>query len=175
VIRSSPLLAAAALAAACGAASAPPEGAVARAGRLAEAPAAGGPAYSPSAARLAANVRGTTIPLPAGGNFNGIRWEQAGQRLPAAAIVGVLEYNAACQWLRTWRDGRDRPLAVRVLRTVRSWPAFRGTEAGRSLARVAAEAAAGGGRSATAALTECDASHAREVAFATGRGLTPST
>jgi hypothetical protein len=168
------LAAAAALAAACGGAPASPADPAALASRLARAPSAAGPAYPASAARLAANARGIAIPLPAGGNFNGIRWELAGKELPSATIDGVLQYNAACQWLRTWRDGRARALAARVLRSVPSWPAFRGTDAGRSLARVAADAAAGGGETAAAAVAGCDASHAREVAYAASRGLAPS-
>jgi hypothetical protein len=175
VTRTIPLLAAAALvAAACGGSRAAPSGAAGRADALTHASVAGGPAFPASRARAVARVRGAAIPLPPGGNFNGIRWELVSGALPAATIDGVLEYNAACQWLRSWRAPARRSLAVRVLGAVPAWPAFRGTAIGAELKRVAADAAAGGGPDARAALATCDASHAREVAYATSRGLTPS-
>jgi len=123
-------------------------------------------------ARAEAQARARGVPLPAGGNFNGIRWELAG-KLPRATIDGVLQYNAACQWLRAWSRGSRG--ALRMLRAVPSWPALRGTGIGAGLAIVAAQAAAGGGPDLTAMLASCDASHRREVAYATRLGLVPST
>jgi hypothetical protein len=176
VTRTAPLLAAAALvAAACGGSPAAPRGAAARADALTRASAPGGGGYPAARARAQARVRGAAIPLPPGGNFNGIRWEQASGVLPAATIDAVLQYNAACQWLRSASVAARRPLALRVLRSVPRWPAFRGTPAGAAIARVTAQTAAGGGSDARAALASCEASHAREVAYAASRGLTPSS
>jgi hypothetical protein len=132
-------------------------------------------AYPAAQARAAANVRGAAVPLPAGGTFNGVRWELAGGDVAAGTLDGVLQYNAACQWLRAWRDGRDAALAVRVLQQIPSWTVFRGTESGDYVAQVSAEAGRGGGELTTQMLAECDASHAREVAYAIELGLTPSS
>jgi hypothetical protein len=123
--------------------------------------------------RAKAAERAATVPLPAGGTFNGIRWELAGT-VSDGDIERVLRYNAACQWLRAWRDGREGARAVRVLRDVPGWPAIRGTESAAVLARVATEARAGGGETVSSVLADCDASHAREVEYATRLGLTPS-
>jgi hypothetical protein len=175
VTRALPVLAAALLAAACGGTPAAPSGAAARAAALTRASVWSRDAVPASRARAAARVRAAAIPLPRGGNFNGIRWEQAGGELPSATIDAVLQYNAACQWLRSADSPARRPLALRVLRSVSRWPAFRGTPVGAALARVTAQTAAGGGPDARAALASCEASHAREVAYATSRGLPPPT
>jgi hypothetical protein len=42
------------------------------------------------------------------------------------------------------------------------------------LGKVAADVRAGGGESASAVLTDCDASHEREAGYAAARGLIPS-
>jgi len=131
------------------------------------------PAVSAKSARAAASERAAAVPLPAGGTFHGIRWELAGA-LTHADIDGVLQYNAACQWLRAWRDGRERARAVSLLQAVPGWSAMRGTESGEVLSRVAAEVRATGGQTATAMLADCDASHAREVEYAARMGLTPT-
>jgi hypothetical protein len=131
----------------------------------------GGAVFRGPAMRAAATGRAAAVPLPAGGTFDGIQWERGGEA-SASDIEGVLEYNAACQWLRAWRDGRNAALALDVLAEVPRWPALRDTESGEFLARVAAEAAEGGGETATAMLADCDASHEREVEYATGLGLT---
>jgi hypothetical protein len=150
--------------------------AVAAARALVFAPASGAsPAYPAAAARGAADIRGAEIPLPAGGTFNGVRWELAGGDVAASTIDGVLAYNAACQWLRAWRDARDGALAIRVLQEAPSWTVFRGTESGAVLAQVAADVSEGGGPTAAGVLADCDAAHAREVAYATRLGLEPST
>lgn len=129
-----------------------------------------GARYDGASARFQAALRGLAIPLPPGGTFNGVRWEQGGP-VTAAQMDGVLEYNALCQWLRARRDGREPALAAHVLQAVPDWPAWRGTRAGRSLARVAAEAR---GRLARRVLAGCDASHRREIAYAKELDLTPS-
>jgi hypothetical protein len=126
-------------------------------------------------ARAEAALRGLGVPLPAGGTFNGVRWELAVGDIGTSELDGVLEYNAACQWLRAWRDGREAAVAVSVLATAPEWPAMRGTESGAVLAKLAAETAAGGGETATAVLRDCDAGHAREVEYARSLGLPPSS
>jgi hypothetical protein len=139
---------------------------------LANAPAPrANPRFDGASARSEAALRGLGIPLPAGGTFNGVRWEQGGP-VTAAQMDGVLEYNAMCQWLRAWRDGRQPALAAHVLQTVPQWPALRSTPVARTLARVTA---GGRGRLARAVLAGCDASHRREVAYAKELGLTPSS
>lgn len=128
--------------------------------------------YAPGAARAGASERAAGIPLPAGGNFNGIRWELADGEIPAETIDFVLQYNAACQWLRAWRRGSGS--AVGMLRRAASWSAFRvGGEV--RLAGITAEASRGGGKKVTAMLADCQATHTREVAYARRLGLTPST
>ncbi len=133
-----------------------------------------GPVYTARSVRVAARLRAASVPLPAGGTFNGVRWEQAGGAVTQHDIDLVLQYNAVCQWLRAWRDGRDTATAARVLQGAPSWPAIRGTESAGWLTRVAADVNAGGGEAASAVLADCDASHASEIAYAKGLNLTPS-
>ena len=151
-----------------------PTGSGAAAEALTAAPAANARGELSNAARARARAGAAGVPLPAGGTFNGIRFENGGENITPRELQGVLEYNAACQWLRAWRDGRDGALALRVLQAVPRWPSLRGTESGAFLAKVAAEAASGGGETASAMLVDCDASHAREVAYANELGLTAS-
>lgn len=131
------------------------------------------PRFDGASARWEAALRGLGIPLPPGGTFNGVRWEQGGD-VTAAQMDGVLEYNAMCQWLRAWRDRREPLLAAQVLQTVPGWPALRGTEAATTLTRVAAQVRRGHGPLA-GVLRDCDASHRREVAYAKELGLPPSS
>jgi hypothetical protein len=176
--------AAAALAAAAGqvagprsAPAPPPPDRALRAAALAGAPGltAARPTFTAATARLQAALRGLGIPLPAGGTFNGVRWEEGGP-VTSAQMDGVLEYNAMCQWLRAWRDGREAGLASRVLQTVPSWPALRGSEAARQLEHLAAGVRLGRrDTTARAVLAGCDASHRREVGYAKELGLAPSS
>ncbi len=171
--------AAAALAAgATGGSAAPPSGTAPQTVLQAEAltraaPAAGG-SYDTPQLRSTASLRGVAVPLPAGGTFNGIQWENGGVGVTAGEIDGVLEYNSACQWLRAWRDGRDAPLAISVLQQAPHWPAMRGTESGDILTKVAADVSAGGGETATNVLRDCDASYARQTQYAAKLGLVPT-
>jgi hypothetical protein len=125
-------------------------------------------------ARAIADELARDVPLPAGGTFSGIRWEEAGGVFSRAEIVGVLEYNAACQWLRAWRDGREKDTAQQVLADVPAWPAWRFAETAGVLGRAVAEVRTGGGEAAAGLLAECDAAHAREGAYASARGLAVS-
>jgi hypothetical protein len=124
-------------------------------------------------ARVIADDVAGQIPLPAAGTFSGVRWEEAGGVFSRAEIAGVLQYNAACQWLRAWRDRRD-DAAAQVLADLPYWPAWRFAEAAGVFGQVAADVRAGGGAASAAVLADCDASHEREVAYAAARGLTPS-
>jgi hypothetical protein len=157
----------------------PPPDRALRAAALADAPdlTAAGERFPAATARVQAALRGLDIPLPAGGTFNGVRWEQGGP-VTSAQMDGVLEYNAMCQWLRAWRDGRERRLASQVLQRVPVWPALRGSAAGGRLTELAAEvrgAVGGPGILARGLLRDCDASHAREVSYARALGLVPSS
>jgi hypothetical protein len=134
-----------------------------------------GATYPVTQARRVATERAAGLPLPAGGTLDGVRWELGEGVVAESEIDGVLSYNAACQWLRAWRDGRDAATALAVLERAPLWPALRGTASGKFVATVAAEAAAGGGETATGMLRDCDASHAREVAYAASIGLRPSS
>jgi hypothetical protein len=115
-----------------------------------------------------------TVPLPAGGTFGGVRWEEAGGVFSRTEIAAVLQYNASCQWLRAWRDGREKATSEQVLADVPAWPAWRFAETGAVLGKVAADVRAGGGEMASAVLADCDATHEREATYAAARGLTPS-
>ena len=126
-------------------------------------------AYTPQTAREGAVVRGADIPLPAGGNFNGIRWEGMTGEITVATVDSLLQYNAACQWLRGSQRGSGT--ALEVFRRAATWPALRSAP----IAAVADQATRGGGRDYAAMLAQCNASHTREVAYARKLGLTPST
>jgi hypothetical protein len=125
-------------------------------------------------ARVIADELAPDIPLPGGGTFAGVRWEAAGGVFSRSEIAGVLQYNAACQWLRAWRDGREKEAGERVLADVPFWPAWRFAETARVLGQVAADVRAGGGQAAAAVVADCDASHERETAYAAALGLAPS-
>lgn len=125
-------------------------------------------------ARMIADELAGAIPLPAGGTFSGVRWEEAGGVFSRSEISSVLQYNASCQWLRAWRDGREKGTSQSVLADIPSWPAWRFAETGAVLGKVAAEVRAGGGAAASAILVDCDASYEREAAYAASRGLPPS-
>jgi hypothetical protein len=124
-------------------------------------------------ARRASDAVAGAVPLPKGGNFNGVRWEEAGAGLSDADIHAVQEYNAACQWLRALSDGRDVVNAQAILADVPSWPTLRGTD--RAQLWVTAAKEFPNGELAIRALDECRASHEREVAYARGLGLAPSS
>jgi len=121
------------------------------------------------AAALAADLA-TRVPLPAGGNFNGIQWGDLDGTIGAALVQEVVEYNAACQWYRALRDGRGVADARRVIVDLPGWQGIRGHATGDLAAGVAADVAAGGGDVLTGVLRQCDAAHQREVAYAAANG-----
>jgi len=140
----------------------------------------GGPAGTviggPQEAREAAARAQQTLPLPAGGNFNGIRWEEAGGVFTDADVAFVTQYNATCQWYRALKDGREAERAARIVQEAPGWPALRDTEPAAALVAAAHEVLTGGfGPAAGALLEQCLAAHIREVAWAEQMGLAPST
>jgi len=147
--------------------------AVRQSGQLAAAPdlASGGGRELSGAdgAALAADLA-TRIPVPSGGNLNGIEWGDLDGTIAAALAQSVVEYNAACQWYRALRDGRQAADARRVIADIPAWQGTRGRETGELAAAVAADVAAGGGEALSGVLRQCDASHVREVAYATAHG-----
>jgi hypothetical protein len=127
-------------------------------------------------ARRVAAILARRIPLPQGGNFNGVRWEASEGALSAGQIDAILQYNAACQWLRALRDQREPPVARGVLATVGWWPAFRPRSAESAQLRATfAQALTGGGADFTSMLADCDGAHRREVSYALQRGLPASS
>jgi hypothetical protein len=118
-----------------------------------------GPGLSPAAARAMARERARAIPLPAGGNFNGVQWPSAPD--PAATpaeLEQVLQHNARCQWMRAQAAGRQPAVAEQVLAASARWPAF----------------AREGAVTKSDLLLMCVASHREEVAYAEARGFVPS-
>jgi hypothetical protein len=152
----------------------PGDPALERSAQLAAAPGlgSGGAAIPAERARAAAAGIARSIPLPDGGTFDGVRWEEAGGVFTADDIALVLQYNATCQWLRAWRDGRNTSASARVLADVPSWPVWRGSDGAEAISGVVADVRAGGGASARAMLADCDAAHDREVHYAAANGLT---
>jgi hypothetical protein len=114
---------------------------------------------TPARARELTRSRGVRIPLPDGGNFNGIRWEAARAPIPGEHWTAILQHNAACQWLRASGEGRERPTAEAILALAGRWPALRD----------------GAFTALPATTLDCYRSHRREVAYAVARGWTPST
>ena len=122
------------------------------------------------AAALAADLA-TRVPLPAGGTFNGIQWSELDGTIGTAQVQEVVEYNAACQWYRALRDGREVADARRVIAEAPGWQGIRGHATGELAAGVAADVAAGGGDVLTGVLRDCDAAHRRDLAFAAAHGM----
>jgi hypothetical protein len=117
------------------------------------------PALTLARARRFADRRRRTIPLPRGGNFNGIQWRNAPRPLTPGTVEQILEYNARCQWLRA-EAGQREPEAAQVARLADRWPALRELPPASELAGL---------------LASCYASHRREVEHARSLALTPST
>ena len=126
-------------------------------------------ARSEAAAREAATGLAAGIPLPEGGNFNGIQWEHA-VGWPHDALQSVLEYNAMCQWVRALADGRQVEDAKRVLADVPSWPTFRTPEN-----HAAVQNLVPGSVTFDARVLECRLSSKLERDYATAKRLTPSS
>jgi hypothetical protein len=122
-------------------------------------------AASDEARRLAESV-----PLPEGGNFNGIRWDELGG-VSRAGIKGLLLFNAACQWARAQDDGREPTKARLILDEVPRWPTLRqGDRNAFARALVLTE-----GQLAAGVRRDCRELHEREVTYAKQRGTLPSS
>ena len=128
--------------------------------------------YTAPEARAQAARRAAELPLPEGGNLNGIQWEAAGGTFSVSEVEGVVEHNVFCQWMRA-ADGPRRAEALEVLAGVPDWPAMRDGDG--VVGRAVAEARAGGGETQAGVLADCVRSFEREAAYAAKRGLTPST
>ncbi|HEX8082657.1 MAG TPA: hypothetical protein VF529_00095 [Solirubrobacteraceae bacterium] len=124
---------------------------------------------TPAEARSAAATLAAGIPLPAGGNFNGIHWEDIPDGISEGSLLDVLHHNAWCQWTRALAEGREADTARAVLADFESWPTIRGgVEA--SHAHDVAE----GGEAFDAQLAACRGTHTRQVAYAKRKGLVPT-
>lgn len=128
----------------------------------------------PAEAASFADDLAARIPVPSGGNFDGIRWSELDGVISSHDIQVVLEYNAACQWFRALRDGRQADDARRIISDIPGWQATRGQATADITAAVAADVAAGGGQAFDDVLRDCDAAHEREVEYARDRGTPPS-
>ena len=148
-----------------------------RAAALASAP-ADAPGGSIDPAAHGAGDRGRRaagVPLPAGGTFDGVRWELGGGVSRESEIDGVIAVQ------------RGLPVAAGVARRPRrahrpagaapcaGGPPCAARNRASSLARWPPRRPAAAARRPPAMLADCDASHAREVVYAERIGLTPST
>jgi hypothetical protein len=129
-----------------------------------------GASHRPADARAASEPVALGIPLPDGGNFNGVQWERADGLITDADLHHVLQFNAACQWYRALRDGREVDVARQAVGDIPRWSTFRDSDRGEHAARIARD----GGDALRAAVLECDASHQREVSYARELGRPPS-
>ncbi len=115
---------------------------------------------------------GQRVPLPTGGNFNGIRWNDL-QTATDDDINFILQFNAACQWLRAAADQRDVEATAAIWKLIPAWPAMRRGGNGDVFLAALARLSVGGTNEASVALTVCRESHERESMYATGHGRTP--
>lgn len=118
-----------------------------------------------------AELLGQAVPLPAGGNFNGIRWKDM-QDAGDQDIQFLLQVNAACQWLRAAADQRDAAASSQILREIPQWPALRDGELGDAFRSAFAQAASPG-TADSAQLQQCREAQQRQVAYATVHGAPP--
>ena len=108
---------------------------------------------------------------------SGVRWELGEGVIAESEIDGVIAYNAACQWLRAWRDGRDAATAARSAAQRAGLARLPGhglrrvpRPRGRARRRRAAAA-----RRSPAMLRDCDAAHPAKSPTPSAIGLPPST
>jgi hypothetical protein len=133
-----------------------------------------GRSYSAEEARAAVVELGKDIPLPDGGNFNGIRWEELEGAITSQMISTMLQYNAACQWWRAEAGGHADGIGQEIADDIPRWNAIRGTEASDLAVEVGDDLRRGGGPVASAVVADCEASREREARYAADRGLTPT-
>jgi len=115
------------------------------------------------------------IPLPDGGNFNGVQWDAVDDGVSDADIEFVLQYNAMCQWVRARADERDTDVAEQVLDDAADWSALRGAGLSPRLQRLLPQIRANVvDDDAGGLVTECQDSAERERRYAASRGLQPT-
>ena len=113
---------------------------------------------------------GSEVPVPRGSNFNGIRWDQ----LVAGTdgdIRFLLQFNAACQWLRHSVAEPNDPDAVAVWADLPRWPAMRVSGQGEAFAAAHEEVLSGDTEGDL--LGQCVEAHDRQVRAAWERGVEP--
>lgn len=132
-----------------------------------------GAAVGNDVAARAATLAGQ-VPLPTGGNFNGVRWGD----LHSATdddIAFILQFNAACQWLRAIADNRDAAAAIEMWKDIPAWPAMRRSGNGAVFAAAIDQLSSTDEPHASLVLESCRESHVRETSYAAAHDLTPST
>jgi 5,10-methenyltetrahydromethanopterin hydrogenase len=117
---------------------------------------------------------GADIPLPEGGNFNGIRWDDLEYSVSASDVQTLLQNNAACQWWRAARDRREPAVASAIVADIPWWSAVRATDSAPLAQKVFEQLSTGQGAELRVTLAQCDAVHQRSVQYSRTRGLTPS-
>lgn len=115
---------------------------------------------------------GQRVPLPTGGNFNGVRWNDL-QTATDDDINFILQFNAACQWLRAAADQRDPEATGAIWKLIPVWPAMRRGGNGDVFLAALARLSSAGTNEVSVALTMCRESHERESLYATDHGRTP--
>lgn len=131
---------------------------------------------TPQEAQGAAAAIEDDYPLPQGGSFVGIRWEDVDGGVTLAFVKSTLQYNAACQWWRSLAQGRDLSEATKVVGTIPNWPMFRQQEAGSDnpaplIAAAVAQGKPGADAVPAATLASCGAMVDRMSVYAAARGV----
>lgn len=149
----------------------------AKAEALARAPIAApgdGQAYRPGEdAKAAARTAMSDYPLPEGGSFNGIRWDEIDGGITLAEIKAHLQFNAACQWWRALANEEQTQATVEVVRAIPDWPMFRQQGPENDSRAIAAAAVAGKGREAVPPVLReaCEAMVGRMQRYSAARGM----
>lgn len=133
-------------------------------GRLAAAPALeeqGALLRAEEEARAVAEQAEADVPLPPGGTLADIHYENA-TGMTEAALEGVIQFNAACDWWLYVRDRADAPDAAqarRVVGEIPSWSGFQGTGNGEVARSVASGLVGGGDRAEAERLVTANCEH----------------
>lgn len=117
-----------------------------------------------------AALLGSEVPVPRGSNFNGIRWNELGAGTDGD-IRFLLQYNAACQWLRHAVSVPADPFTAEIWAEIPQWPAMR--LSGHGDAFVAAYDEVRAGHIEGSLLAQCVEAHEREVTYARRAGVAP--
>ncbi len=114
-----------------------------------------------------------SVPLPSGGNFNGIQWDAVEDGMSRNEMRFVLQYNAACQWFRAVADEREVELAEDVIREIPRWSALRRNEAGLRAQAALDSYSEEAGSDFEVFVARCEDSARRERDYASQQGLDP--